>query len=48
MSKITVQNTQIAVVRINECDYISLTDIVRNIEKAKDGQVLESEKYLVQ
>lgn len=32
MTKITVQNTQITVVTINERDYISLTDIVRNIE----------------
>ena len=32
MAKITVQNTQIAVVTINERDYISLTDMVRNIE----------------
>ena len=32
MSKITVQNTQITVVTINERDYISLTDMVRNIE----------------
>ena len=32
MAKITVQNTQITVVTINEHDYISLTDMVRNIE----------------
>lgn len=32
MTKITVQNTQITVVTINERDYISLTDMVRNIE----------------
>ena len=32
MAKITVQNTQITVVSINERDYISLTDMVRNIE----------------
>ena len=32
MAKITVQNTQITVVTINERDYISLTDMVRNIE----------------
>jgi hypothetical protein len=32
MAKITVQNTQITVVRIDERDYISLTDMVRNIE----------------
>ncbi len=32
MAKITVQNTQIMVVTINERDYISLTDMVRNIE----------------
>ena len=32
MAKITVQNTQITVVRVNERDYISLTDMVRNIE----------------
>ncbi|MDE5570911.1 MAG: KilA-N domain-containing protein [Prevotella sp.] len=32
MAKITVQNTQITVVAINERDYISLTDMVRNIE----------------
>lgn len=32
MAKITVQNTQITVVNINERDYISLTDMVRNIE----------------
>ena len=32
MAKITVQNTQITVVTINERDYISLTDMVHNIE----------------
>ena len=32
MAKITVQNTQITVVTINEREYISLTDMVRNIE----------------
>ena len=32
MAKITVQDTQITVVRIDECDYISLTDMVRSIE----------------
>ena len=32
MAKITVQNTPITVVTINERDYISLTDMVRNIE----------------
>jgi hypothetical protein len=32
MAKIFVQNTQITVVTINERDYISLTDMVRNIE----------------
>ena len=32
MAKITVQNTQISVMVINERDYISLTDMVRNIE----------------
>ena len=32
MAKITVQNTHITVVTINERDYISLTDMVRNIE----------------
>ena len=32
MAKITVRNTQITVVNINERDYISLTDMVRNIE----------------
>ena len=32
MAKITVQDTQITVVTIDERDYISLTDMVRNIE----------------
>ena len=32
MAKITVQNTQITVVNIKERDYISLTDMVCNIE----------------
>ncbi len=32
MAKITVQDTQITVVSIDERDYISLTDMVRNIE----------------
>ena len=32
MAKIRVQDTQITVVRIDERDYISLTDMVRNIE----------------
>ena len=34
MAKITVQNTQITVIRQNEDDYISLTDML----KAKDGE----------
>ena len=34
MSKITVQNTQITVIKQNEDDYISLTDML----KAKDGE----------
>lgn len=33
MAKITVQDTEIAVVKYNEEDYISLTDMLR----AKDG-----------
>ena len=33
MAKITVQNTQITVIKQNEDDYISLTDML----KAKDG-----------
>ena len=32
MTKINVQNAQINVININERDYISLTDMVRNIE----------------
>ena len=32
MAKITVQNTEITIVNINDKDYISLTDMVRNIE----------------
>ena len=34
MVKITVQNTQITVIKQNEDDYISLTDML----KAKDGE----------
>ena len=34
MAKITVQNTQITVIRQNKDDYISLTDML----KAKDGE----------
>ena len=34
MAKITVQNTQITVIKQNEDDYISLTDML----KAKDGE----------
>ena len=34
MSKITVQNTQITVIKQYEDDYISLTDML----KAKDGE----------
>ena len=34
MAKIIVQNTQITVIRQNENDYISLTDML----KAKDGE----------
>lgn len=30
MAKITVQNTEIAVVKYNEEDYISLTDMARS------------------
>ena len=32
MSKINVQNTEVTVISIDERDYISLTDMVRNIE----------------
>ena len=32
MAKILVQNTEITIVNINDKDYISLTDMVRNIE----------------
>ena len=32
MAKITVQQTEIAVIELNEKDYISLTDMVKNIE----------------
>ena len=42
MAKITVQNTQITVVSIDERDYISLTDMVRNSE---NGLAL-TEKWL--
>ncbi len=34
MAKIFVQNTQITVIKLNEDDYISLTDML----KAKDGE----------
>lgn len=34
MAKITVQNTEITVIKQNEDDYISLTDML----KAKDGE----------
>lgn len=33
MAKITVQNTQVTVIKVNSDDYISLTDML----KAKDG-----------
>ena len=32
MAKINVQNTEITVISIDERDYISLTDMVKNIE----------------
>ena len=32
MAKIKVQNTEIRITSINDKDYISLTDMVRNIE----------------
>ena len=32
MAKINVQNTEVTVISIDERDYISLTDMVRNIE----------------
>ena len=32
MAKITVKDTEISVVKVNEKDYISLTDMVSNIE----------------
>ena len=32
VAKINVQNTEITVISINERDYISLTDMVKNIE----------------
>jgi hypothetical protein len=34
MENITVKNTNIAIIKINDCDYISLTDML----KAKDGE----------
>ncbi|MDR0793446.1 MAG: KilA-N domain-containing protein, partial [Chitinophagaceae bacterium] len=34
MAKITVKNTEVTVIRINDEDYISLTDMI----KAKDGE----------
>ena len=39
MAKITVKDTEISVVKVNEKDYISLTDMVRNIE---NGHLLRS------
>ena len=38
MAKITVQNTQITVIKQNEDDYISLTDMLKAMLKAKDGE----------
>ena len=32
MAKINIQNTEVTVISIDERDYISLTDMVRNIE----------------
>ncbi len=32
MTKIIVENTEISIVSVNEKDYISLTDMVKNIE----------------
>ncbi len=32
MAKIRVQNTEINIIALNEDDYLSLTDMVRNIE----------------
>ena len=32
MAKINVQNTEVTVISIDERDYISLTDMVRNVE----------------
>ena len=32
MAKMNVQNTEVTVISIDERDYISLTDMVRNIE----------------
>ena len=32
MAKITVQSTEVTVITYNDADYISLTDMVRNIE----------------
>ena len=37
MGKITVDGTDIQVLQINEDDYISLTDMVRNIENGESG-----------
>ena len=39
MAKIIVQNTQITVIKQNEDDYISLTDML----KAKDGESAQSQ-----
>ena len=35
MAKITVLETEISVIRINDDDYISLTDMVRNLENGE-------------
>jgi hypothetical protein len=32
MAKITVNNTEITIIEIRENDYISLTDMVKNLE----------------
>ena len=39
MAKITVENTEITILKVNEEDYISLTDML----KAKDGDFFVSD-----
>ena len=47
MAKITVQNTDISVVKYNEEDYISLTDMARSQLQDEHGNIFAKKQVLL-